>query len=126
MGDLFPTDCDTQECDGRTSLDPRETSCSPVILRNTRQDQSLVTSITSDLTASISSAISNTTLVGEKDLGRAVRIKSDQRSKVGFFFRKEGLNIFLNCNQILLMVLIQNEHNASNKEKMVGAGQIDS
>ena len=53
MGDLFPAD--------------HVDSPSPVTLRHGRQDTCLVSSITSDLTASISSAVSNTTLVGDRD-----------------------------------------------------------
>ena len=62
MGDLFPS----ENCDTPGSLDTCESStCSPVTLRHTRQDTCLISSMTSDLTASISSAVSNTTLVGE-------------------------------------------------------------
>lgn len=60
MDELFPP---TPSGD---SVDARE---SPVMLRRARaQDKgALVTSITSDLTASIGSAVSNTTLVGDSD-----------------------------------------------------------
>ena len=62
------------DCDRTPSLEMEmdqlfpesDTAASPVMLRqsSTRDKSSLVTSITSDLTASISSAISDTTLVG--------------------------------------------------------------
>ena len=62
MGDLFPSDhCDTPGPQDTRGSD----TCSPVTLRHTRQDTCLISSMTSDLTASISSAVSNTTLVGE-------------------------------------------------------------
>ena len=59
MGQLFP---DTESPNTPTS------SSSPVIMRHARDKSSLVTSVTSDLTASITSAVSDTTLVGlERD-----------------------------------------------------------
>ena len=60
------------DCDRTPSLElemdqlfpESDTATSPVMMRHTRDKTSLVTSVTSDLTASISSAISDTTLVG--------------------------------------------------------------
>ena len=57
MGDIFSPVEDTSR-----------QSCSPVTMRHTRATTCLVTSVTSDLTASISSAVSNTTLVGDNNI----------------------------------------------------------